>query len=366
MKYRLNILVFLTMLCFSITVSSQTINDVGKIVLGVSIEDFASKETHKYGELLKDRLVRIASSSGFSSFESTSFYISPNIVISDISIAEGGMKNIFIVSGDLYIKISDRTNGTVFASSSYNFRGSGTKREKAIKNALQNIRYDNLSSVFEDAKKKILAYYKSQINAIYAKADACVANGKFEEAITILMMIPEDLTELHSDAMNKAQVVYNQRNEAIRQQIIAKRNSDNRNLLTKANNYMAMHQPQEALKILWHYQQGDVEIDAQYSKLVSEAETLISTEEKEALRKQEREYQDQRQREAQIWAEMTKETLHRRNLETKDMDYRNQFLQASERVAHHQLSNEQQKIIALKQIARDYLRNNFQQKENKK
>lgn len=341
------------------TVYAQTVDDIGKIALGVKIEESSSDETRTFRNIIEDKLVKFASQSGYSSFGSGNFNISPNIVINNIDVAEGGMKNVYVARGDIYLTIVDANNGTVFSSVSYPLKGSATKKELAIKNAILNVNYENVSKVFEAAKAKILSYYEAHIDSYFANADASVANGNYDEAITWLMMIPDELTSLHGKAMEKAQIVYNQRDEAIRQQMLEEQRIANNKVLTTANSLLAMHQPQDALKTLWNYQQGEnVDQNKQYAALVRKAEQQVSAEEREAMRKEEREYQDNRRREDRAWSEYKKDAQHRRNMDKADVAYRNNKLAASERVAHHQLSNERQRVNALKNVACEYLRNN--------
>ena len=357
------------LLCLSISALAQTSDDIGKIVLGVRFEETATKETQFSRAILEDKLVKFASMAGYSSFSDCAFFVSPNVVINSIDVAEGGMKNVYIVRGELYLAIVDAMNGTVYSSNSYDFKGSATKKEKAVKNALLNIDYSNVSSSFSEAKKKILSYYESHIDAYFAQAEASVANGNYDEAITYLMMVPEELTSLHSKAMERAMTVYNRRDEAIRQQMLSEQRNSNNEILTTASSYLAMHQPQEALKILWNYQRGQEDLDKQYESLIKRAEQQVSASEREALRKEERAYQDSRRREDRAWSEYTKDAQHRRNMDKADVAYRKQKLGAtervvhhgissSERVVHHQLNTEQQRIRALKDVASEYLRNN--------
>lgn len=354
-KYLIIIALLLTSLS---AVYAQTVDDIGKIALGVKIEDSSSEETRAFSNVLEDKLVKFASQSGYSSFGSGNFNISPNVVINSIDIAEGGMKNVYVACGDLYLTIID-ANGTVFSSISFPLKGYATKEELAIKNAILNVNYENVSRAFDVAKEKILSYYEVHGDTYFANADASVASGNYDEAITWLMMIPDELTLLHGKAMEKAQIVYNQRDEAIRQQILEEQCEANNEVLTTANSLLAMHKPQEALKTLWNYQQGEnADQNQRYASLVRKAEQQVSAQERDAMRKEEREYQDNRRREERAWIEKEKDAQHRRNMEKADVAYRNNKLAAAERVAHHQLSNERQRVNALKNVACEYLRNN--------
>ena len=337
---------------------AQTIDDMSKIVIGVEFQDGVSQETQALKPQLEDKLVYFATQAGCSSFDNKSFFISPNIVVNSIDVAEGGMKNIYIAKGELFLTIQDRNSGTVFSSRSFPFSGTATKKELSIKNGILNISYENISSVFREAKSKILSFYQSRQNLIFARANTCAANGDYDGAIACLMMIPEDLTELYEQALLKAQDIFELKDEALRRQMIAEQKSYNDSVLTAANSYIAMHQPEAALNVLSSYAPGESSQDAIYRNYISRAERIISASEREQKRKEEREYQDDRRREDRIYRESSKQAAHQRNMDRQNMALRSQIVSASERIEHHRLQVSEQKVRALKQVACDYIRNN--------
>ncbi|WP_347995969.1 hypothetical protein [uncultured Eubacterium sp.] len=192
-------------LAFPFVVLAQTADDMGKIVVGVDFQDGISQETLNLKPQLEDRLVHFATQAGCSSFDNKAIFISPNIVVNSVDIAEGGMKDVYIVKGELFLTIQDRNSGTVFSSRSFPFKGSSTKRDLAVKNGILSIRYENVSNIFSEAKSKILSFYQSRKDIIFARANTFAANGDYDGAIACLMMIPEDLTDLHEQALIKAQ-----------------------------------------------------------------------------------------------------------------------------------------------------------------
>ena len=337
---------------------AQTAADMGKIVIGVEFQEGCSQETQNLKPQLEDKLIHFATQAGCSSFDNKAFFISPNIVINCVDMAEGGMKNVYIVKGELYLTIQDRNSGVVFSSRSFPFGGTATKRDLAVKNGILSIKYDNISSVFTEAKSKILSYYQSRIDLFFTRANTFAANGDYDGAIACLMMIPEDLTELHQQALIKAQDIFSMRDEAVRQQMIAEQKEYNDSILTVANSYLAMHQPDAALNVLSAYAPGDSQQDAMYRNYVSRAESIVSAEEREVKRKEEREYQDNRKREDRAYREYSKQAAHNRNMDRQNMALRKQVVSASERVAHHRLRVDEEKVRALKQVACDYIRNN--------
>lgn len=353
-----NKFIIILLFIFPHVIFAQTADDMSKIVIGVEFQDGISQETQALKPQLEDKLVYFATQAGCSSFDNKTFFISPNIVVNSIDVAEGGMKNVYIARGVLFLTIQDRNSGTVLSSRSFYFNGTATKKDLAIKNGILNIRYENVSSVFTEAKSKILSFYQSHQNLIFTRANTCAANGDYDGAIACLMMIPEDLTDLHEQALLKAQDIYELRDEAIRQQMIAEQKSYNDSVLTMANSYIAIHQPDAALSVLSSYAPGDASQDAIYRNYVSQAESIISASEREQKRKEEREYQDDRRREDRAYREFSKQAAHQRNMDRQDMALRRQVVSASERVEHHRLHVSEQKVKALKQVACDYIKNN--------
>lgn len=332
---------------------AQTTEDIGKIVLGVRFVDDISSETKKLQPQLENKLIMFATQSGYSSFGDNIFFITPNIVINDINVAEGGMKNIYVVNGDLYLTIRDSDNGTIYSSASYPFKGSGTNKDVAIKNAILNISYPRVQELFSEAKEKILSYYTQQQSHIFAHAELCAKEGNYDEAIAYLMMIPEELTDLHIQALGKASDIYTQRDKAIYRKKMAETYHNNESIIANANSLLAMHKPQEALRILWNYRGGNEHLDAQYSSLINKAENLVSATEAENLRKEERAYRDNKLKDNREWEEKKLESAHKRDMDRRELELKNQIVSAAERVAHDEISVKKQAIASAERVAHD-------------
>ena len=357
MKKRFFIL-FLTLSFFSFVMYSQTIEDMNKIVIGVKFQEGVTRETLLLKNVLEDKLVSFATQSGCSSFDNSVFFVSPNIVIHSVEMAETGMKNVFVVRGELYLTIQDNNSGTVFSSRSFPFKGSATQQEKALNNAVLNISFNQVESLFTEAKEKILFYYLNRKDVIFARAKAYATEGDYDGAIACLMMIPEDLPNLYEQALEEAQYIYELRNEADRQQLAMQQKSHNDSILTFANSMLAMHQPEEALGVLSNYYPGNPEQDGIYKNFVSRAENQIMAAERETKRIEERNYQDERRREDRAFREQSRQYAHLREMDRQSMALRRQTVLATERLTHHNLKVNEQKVKALKQIACEYIRNN--------
>ena len=226
----------------------QELGDIGKIVLGVTFQNGCSQETISLKPQLQNKLARLATQAGCSSFGEHAFVICPDIIINDVDVVEGGMKNIYSIQGELYISVLDRSNNVVFATTSYSFKGSGTDKTSIIRNTILNINYTNISSVFDEAKRKILSYYQSQKELIFSRAEAYAQKGAYDEAITCLMVIPEELVDIQKQSVAKAIEIYKKREVAQQKKAQAAIATNNGKVFIKTKSLLAMHKPTDALR----------------------------------------------------------------------------------------------------------------------
>lgn len=333
------------------TALAQTVQDIGKVVLGVRIMDNATEETKKVSLQLQNKLSQLATQAGYSSYGNSLFVISPNVIVNTIDKAEGGMKTVYVIQGDLSLSVCGGIENTVYSSISLPFKGSGTSVDKAIMNGVLKISYSNVKETFDEAREKILDYYTSKEEVIFAKADTYTFNKEYDKAIACLMLIPEELFDLHKKALGKATEVYDKRNKEIRRAREEKRRNENDAVLRKAQGYLSMQNPEEALMALWDYRSGDAKQNAQYDTLVKKSEALLSAEKKMALEKEHQEYLDARMREDREWALYEKTVEHGIAMDNRAMDYDFATLEAA-------TQTEQQRVEAMKSIACEFLRNN--------
>ncbi|MDR1761686.1 MAG: tetratricopeptide repeat protein, partial [Bacteroidales bacterium] len=201
-------------LFFPICLFAQSIDDIGKIILGVNISKSSTAETQSLSDQLKNKLAQIATQSGYSAFGTNNlFVISPNVVVNSTDMAEGGMKNIYVVKGELFLSIQERDNNVVYSSIAIPFSGSATSKDRAIKNAIVDIDFKAVEPCFSTAKEKILSYYENKQDVIFARANTYLANNQFDEAITCLMTVPEELSALYKKSLTRANEIYKLKQE---------------------------------------------------------------------------------------------------------------------------------------------------------
>lgn len=128
---------------------------------------------------------------------------------------------------------------------------------------------------------------------------------------------------------------------------------NNESIIANANSLLAMHKPQEALRILWNYRGGNEHLDAQYSSLINKTENLVSATEAENLRKEERAYRDNKLKDNREWEEKKLESAHKRDMDRRELELKNQIVSAAERVAHDEISVKKQAIASAERVAHD-------------
>ena len=358
--------------CLPLISMAQTLDDIGKIVVGVKVLPGATKETLANKDYLQNKLTNLAANAGFSSYGNNAFFITPSITINDLQVAEGGMKNIYVCFAEIFLNVQEGDNGTVFASTSYQFKGSGTSKEAAVKNGLQKISYGNLRPFFDEARTGILNYYAAMQDKLFANAEMLCQNREYDAAIACLLSIPEELFEPYQKAYAKACDIYRERDAYVAEQIAIEIRELNNEVLVKARSLMAAHDAVGTLETLWDYRIANTDQDNEYVQLVKTAEARISAEEQAILEKEkrdyeerrmkeEREYQDMRRREERAYADSRREyednLQDRRQAHADEVSFRNRQLDLENKRADYERANQREMTEAVKTIALEYYKN---------
>ena len=306
---------------------AQTEQDIGKIVIGVNVTDNANYAKCQISDVLEQKLISLCAQGGFSSFSNYYFYLSPNIVVESTEVSEGGMRNVYIVKGRLYLTIQDPS--TIYLSTSIPFKGTASSESKALKNAIVALEYRDFQTVLQLSKEKILEYYKGHKSSIFAKAEAYYRANQYDEAITTLMMIPEDITDMYQEAVEQASFVYDQKCKYEHEVQVAQIHESNDAILVKAGSLLAEHNPNAALNVLSEYQESDAAQNRKFNTLLAKAESQVSENERQTAALARQQHQDQIRREEMAY-----------NIALKGVEL------------------QKHKINAMKTVACTYLRNN--------
>ncbi len=120
------------------------------------------------------------------------FILYPIITINDVESHSQSMKNTTSVSIDLGIFIKSVEDGRIFSSYSKTLMGIGTNKINAISNAISDLdpKSKDLIEFYTKSAEKIINYFESKCDDFISKADSYSKMGKYDEAIALLMSIP--------------------------------------------------------------------------------------------------------------------------------------------------------------------------------
>jgi len=112
------------------------------------------------------------------------------------------------------IYIGDAETGQLYSSCSLNqVKGVGTNETKAYLSAVKNLNLQgpDVHECIEKGKTRIIEYYNSQIDFIISKAQAFLDNEKYDDALMVLLSVPDVCKDAYLKAMDMTAVVYQQK-----------------------------------------------------------------------------------------------------------------------------------------------------------
>jgi len=190
---------------------AQTTNDVGKIALSVVMPDNVEGLNTSQLSKLETKISQIVTVSGLaSSGYNNNFVIYPKFAIYESNIVEGGMQNITVVTAELSLFIKQVDNNLLFSTISKSLKGSGSSKELAITNAISKIPSNDpeFKTFIETGKTKIIKYYETKCEDIIKKSDGFVKMQKFEDALGLLMSVPEEVSSCYNQIQDKSIIAY--------------------------------------------------------------------------------------------------------------------------------------------------------------
>jgi len=195
---------------FSFISKAQSTNDIGKISLSVVVPEYMEDLNDSQLSKLDTKISQIVTASGLSdSGYSNNFVIYPKFSINETNVVEGGMQNITVVNVELSLFVKQVDNNILFSTISKAIKGSGSSKELAITNAITKIASNDpeYKAFIEKSKAKIMQYYETKCGDIIKKADVFVKKQQYEEAVGLLMSVP-DAVSCHGQVQTKAIEVY--------------------------------------------------------------------------------------------------------------------------------------------------------------
>lgn len=211
MKTNKLIIVSVLFLSFSFLTKAQSADEIGKIALSVIMPENADGLDASQLSKLESKIIQITTKAGLSaSGFNQNFVIYPKFAIYETNIVEGGMQNITVVMAELSLYIKQVSNNVLFSSVSKSLKGSGKTKEIAVTNAISQIPTNDpeFKTFIETGKSKIIRYYETKCDDIISKADGLIKREQFEEAIGLLLTIPEEVPECYAKVQEKTIQAY--------------------------------------------------------------------------------------------------------------------------------------------------------------
>ena len=189
---------------------AQSSDEIGKLSLSVVIPKYIENLNDSQISKLDTKISQIVTASGLSdSGYNNNFIIYPKFAVIETNVIEGGMQNITVVNTELSLFIKQVDTNILFSTISKTIKGSGSSKELAIANAISKIVTNDseYKTFIEKSKNKIIQYYETKCSDIIKKSDALVKTQQFEEALGLLMSVP-DAVSCHKQVQVKAIEAY--------------------------------------------------------------------------------------------------------------------------------------------------------------
>jgi hypothetical protein len=279
-----NLFTIIIAIVLSNSLFAQTANDIGKIALSVVMPDNVDGLNTSQLSKLETKISQIVVASGLAaSGYNNNFVVYPKFAIYETNLVEGGMQNITVITSELSLFIKQVDNNLMFSTISKQLKGSGNNKELAITNAISKIPSNDpdFRTFIETGKTKIIKYYENKCEDIISKSEGFIKMQKFEQALGLLMSVPEEVSSCFNKIQDKSIIAY----KAYQTQKCSE-------LIQKAKTTLASNDFVGALDIL-----ADIDPSATCFKeaqtIAKTAEAKVTTEEKKQWDFQMKQYNDE-------------------------------------------------------------------------
>lgn len=185
---------------FASNVFAQSNNDIGKIALSVVMPENVDGLTASQLSKLETKISQIVTTAGLgASGYDNNFIVYPKFAIYETNVVEGDMQNLTVISTEISLFIKQVENNIMYSSISKSLKGSGKNKEIALTNAISKISTNDpvFGKFIEEGKTKIIKYYEAKCEDIVKKSDGLVKMQKYDEALGLLMTVPEEVSSCY-------------------------------------------------------------------------------------------------------------------------------------------------------------------------
>ncbi|MGE0077700.1 MAG: hypothetical protein AB7S48_07570 [Bacteroidales bacterium] len=187
-------------------------DDLGRIALAAIVPDQAEGIPQSARQLLANKMGQIATQNGLgASAANPRFCIVPlvNVLSKEITPTAPPMQALNL---DVTFYIVDAASQIIFSQTNIQVKGVGQTEDKAYMQALKNVnvKAGQFKGFIEKGKEKIVEYYNSQCDVVLKGSQALAGQKKYEEALFMLLSVPDVCRECFDKSMNLSTDIYKQ------------------------------------------------------------------------------------------------------------------------------------------------------------
>jgi len=212
----------LLLIVVSIFIQAQPkLDDFGRIVLNTYIPDKLDLPSESKA-LLETKLSQITSNYGMGGSDiNPRFIITASVNVSSKDIIAGPPPMI-AQNIDITLFIGDAFENKIFSNLTLSLKGVGNNENKSLIDALKRINPKNkeIESFIEEGKNKIITFYNTQCDFFSKEAETLTKQGKYEEAIYRLSLIPEVCQDCYFKSLDQMTSIYQQKIDSDCNQIL--------------------------------------------------------------------------------------------------------------------------------------------------
>jgi hypothetical protein len=185
--------------CCTVRLQAQEDTAVNAIKLFVD-QDKVTEANQKLAEPLRQRLqsrvTQLINQTGVAEIGYSNFLVIPRFDVVETSVDESGLTRLCLAVCELNITISRRDYGgsgaATYESFTKKLTGSGSGKDLAIANAINNLSYNDIGIVtfFKQAKVKIDQYFKTNCKDIIKEAQQAYDLKQFGKSIALYFSVP--------------------------------------------------------------------------------------------------------------------------------------------------------------------------------
>lgn len=137
---------------------------------------------------------------GAKTSQSRLFVIYPEFVVTNSDIVNTGMRNIYVIRGELSLFSRNLTDDNTFSTVVLRLEGSGKSEQDCYRTMINSVKGSNpkVTGFIKESQQRVIEYYDRIMPQVLAKAQKQISSLEYEDALATLSIIPECVDEYMS------------------------------------------------------------------------------------------------------------------------------------------------------------------------